>query len=352
VRRGHRSGYILPFVVIATALAAVLALALVTSAWRAQRAVRFAASGSDAHAHAESALAAHLSAWRAESLWQLPLQHAAHRFVEGAPGRFVTVTTHRTHPLVLWVDAAAEGDQVAPERRGQAVVQRVVWLEPPPVPVEAVLQATGVVTGGAQALVSGLDIPEPGSPCGTTRDTASVAAVIAAELQADGAGTWPLEPPWQRVTGGQRGTLLATAGLLEPFARIVARSGGAWPWPPSSDWHAMSLHAAAAPPPGERARHHVKGPTAFTGLMLVHGDLILHGDVQFDGVLVVVGDLDARDASLRLRGALIVADPSGGTAQLGGTTRLLFDRCAIQMALAAAGTPRSVPFLLWNTPAR
>jgi hypothetical protein len=81
----------------------------------------------------------------------------------------------------------------------------------------------------------------------------------------------------------------------------------------------------------------VRGPARGQGTLLVDGDLRVVGDVEFSGVVVVRGALDAADGALRVRGAVLVANASGrGATVLGPGSRVAYSSCAVAGALLAA----------------
>jgi hypothetical protein len=96
----------------------------------------------------------------------------------------------------------------------------------------------------------------------------------------------------------------------------------------------------------------IEGPTLWRGLVVVEGPLTMRGTVTIEGVLAVRGPLDARAAQLLVRGAVVVVDPNGGGAELGAASRIFYDRCAIQMALATVARPALRPFSLWQSLSR
>ena len=66
--RSRRKGFVLPFVVVLTALVAVLALAAIGTVWRSYRATRLAANGVRAQFAGDEGVALRLDDWPAESL--------------------------------------------------------------------------------------------------------------------------------------------------------------------------------------------------------------------------------------------------------------------------------------------
>ncbi|MEN9591958.1 MAG: hypothetical protein RJA21_410, partial [Gemmatimonadota bacterium] len=66
--RARRAGFVLPFVVVATAIIAILALAAISTVWHGYRAARLAANGVRAQFGGDEAVALQLDAWPAESL--------------------------------------------------------------------------------------------------------------------------------------------------------------------------------------------------------------------------------------------------------------------------------------------
>lgn len=334
----HRRGFVLPFVLLAVATGSVLAFALVNDGWQSARAVRLAEIGNAVLEAAEEGQAIALSRWDADSVWAAPPGGVVTRRVVTSGGPPVDIVWQRTHPLV----ALLRTRSVLPGNARRAPVQRellrAVWLRAPSWPMPAALTVAGSVTGGQGTLLSGYDVPTPSSPCGMRRDTSSVAAVSAWSVSGDPRSAWAGQPSPIAVPTGLGDSLAAAVSLVSPRATIVSLRGPS-PFPAHLGWQALVL-------PGQPVV--IQGPTRWRGLVVVDGPLELRGTVTVEGVLVVRGPLDARTAQLVVHGAAVVVDPQGGGAQLGSDTRILYDRCAVQMALATVARPAIRPFSLWQ----
>jgi hypothetical protein len=332
-------GYILPFVVIALAAASVLAFALASDGWHHARAVVLAGRG-DAVANAvEEGEAIALAQWNADSLWMQPLHHTQQRTVRTQLGQPVTITWSRPHPLVAWLHTR---HAVAGNARWSALQRelvRAVWLQAPSVPVVAALAATGRVSGAEGTLLSGSDVSTPASACGVTRDTASVLAVAASTVYGDPPGSWPGAPAPDTTAWRTSDSVAASLPTLRARAEQIVRNPLPAPLPVRHGWRALWITGQPVI---------VEGPSHWRGLLVVDGDLEMRGNVTMEGLLIVRGNIDARAAHWQMQGAAMSADTVTGNARLGAQTRIFYDRCAVQMALATVARPLVTPFSLWQ----
>jgi hypothetical protein len=333
----ERRGFILPFVLLAVAATSLLACAFTIEGLQSLRAVRGTAHGALASNAAEVALANALARYRDDSLWTVQIGRERTTTVT-AHGQVVTVRWQRTHPLVAVLRAIAEPPVARRVDATRRDLYRAVWLDPPKVPVLAALATNGPVRSAVGAVVSGADSVLPGSPCGDQRDTASVAAVLANRIEGQPTGSWSgamtvNSPPSAFLA--DLASALADVGTRVP-ARVLPSATE--PLPPSHSWAAMWLRADTVA---------VRGPARFTGLLIVEGTLVLTGTIDMQGLLLVTGPLDAAAARLSVQGAVIAADSRASGVMLGPHTRLFFDRCAVQMALATVARPTLAPFSLW-----
>jgi hypothetical protein len=334
-----RRGFVLPFVVVAIGAAGVLAFAFTGDALRAARAVLASGRGDDAGHLADAAMAAALARWTDDSSWV------------GAPGTGVLAAVtvggvpvpirwERHQPLIATLRVMhAE----RPERRwdwSRRDHWRAVWLEPPPLPVPAAIATNGALQGALGVHIAGGDVALPGSACGARRDTLGVPPVAASAVTGSGGGGWPsapqpLAPPTSLLADVQ--TAMAVVA-----ARTPARASGPTPvtLPVTTGWQALRLR-------GDRLA--VVGPTRWQGLLVAEGDLTLAGSIDVTGLLVVLGRLDASAAQLTVQGALVAVDTSARGVTLGGASRITFDRCAVEMALATVARPSLAPFALWHS---
>ncbi|WP_310570255.1 hypothetical protein [Gemmatimonas sp.] len=341
--RARRAGFVLPFVVVATAMVAVLALAAISTSWRGHRATRLAANGVRAQFAGDEGVALQLDAWPADSLAALPPGATISTRLTTAVGDSVRVRITRTHPLAAWLTA-----DVALEPRGtpglvRRHVTRVVSLEPPVLPIVGALTAIAAVYGQDPTTIDGRDFADGSDACGALRDTLSLVPVASSALRASGGGTWTTLPASQTLadTAAVRATF--ERAWLSLRARSPVRVSDSTPQllTASRGWHALLLDGPVVT---------VRAPSEWRGLLAVNGDLVVSGRLDVEGVVVVRGHLDVRGAALRIRGALIVASLGHPSVQLGDQTALRYDRCAVQLALATIAVPRAQPFSRWYSP--
>jgi hypothetical protein len=81
------------------------------------------------------------------------------------------------------------------------------------------------------------------------------------------------------------------------------------------------------------------------GVLLVDGNLILSGGVQFYGIIVVRGAVTTSGG--QVIGALMTDNEFGLSALVGGTTELYYSRCAIDRAVTGAAQPSAVRERNW-----
>lgn len=335
----NRRGYALPFVIIAVGASAVLAFSLLTGAWRSHRAGRLSRRAEGVALASDGGLADAQLAWRQDSLWKSALGLAVTRAAMQPGGIDIDVRWRRSHPLVAWLNVRGTQDEVVPFAHTERERWRVIWLDPPRLPLGAALSTSGTVTGHGLTFVSGTDTPVATMPCGVERDVQNVAAVVAVDVHAEAPAAWPAVPAWQTTANNIGAQLESVWPVITSRSSVEMRDTLPAPLPASSGWQALSLHGPSVV---------ISGPTAWRGLLAVRGPLRLQGDVTVEGILAVRGPLDARGATLRVRGAVVAADSGAPDVQLGGNTQIEYDRCAAQMALATVAAPRSAPFFLWQ----
>jgi hypothetical protein len=281
-------GFALPLVLVALAMCGVLALSAGTTAWRALRSTREAATATRVQLAVDEVLAAEVEAWRDGRFVTDDLGITRTVSRESGSGVPVRVRALRSHPLVLWLSATAH-DPVSSIIGAE--VRRTVWLAAPELPLEAALIAVPAVSGAAVAPLS---------------DPAAVHAAVDA--------AWPLIVP-------------------------QAAPRTSWPRRGLPSWGAAQL------PAGDSI---LDGPLRWRGLLVHDGALTVRGAVEIDGVLLVRGSLEARGAQLTVRGALLVADRDGPGAIIDPSASLTWDPERIAMALATVARPRLAPFRAWQ----
>lgn len=337
-----RAGFVLPFVVVTTALVAVLALAAIGTIWRGYRATRLAANGVRAQFAADEGVALQLDAWPTESLSAIAPGRTLATRLTTAVGDSVRVRVTRTQPLVAWLTAnvtlAPMGTPGVVRRR----VTRAVALEPPALPLLGALTAIAAVHAQNPTTIDGRDVARAADACGALRDTLSVAPVAATTLIDAPIASWALPPLVPIIdTASVRRSFEQAWLLLISRSRVRVTDSIPQRLAPLPGWHTLLLHGPTVS---------LRDPSRWRGLLAVSGDLVVTGSLDVEGVLVVRGRFDARGATLRIRGALIVASQGNSSVQLGDQTQIRYDRCAVQMALATVAVPRAQPFSLWYSP--
>jgi len=337
--RAVARGFVLPFVLIAIAATSIVAFAMTAEAFRDLRGQQGAAHAAQVASAADAALARALARYADDSIWLrplgVPLTHMAE--VNGTP---VTVQWQRHQPLVASLRTRSHRGT---GRRLDAAARehyRAVWLEPPRLPILAALTTNGPVVGREGTLVSGVDVALSDSPCGTTRDTASVPPIVAPAVREEVLGGWPSAPASTHLPEAlshEVQTAIEAVGARLPIT-VAPVTGG--PFPVSPEWSALQWRGSTV---------FLVGPGRWTGLVVVRGNLVITGAVEVTGLLIVDGHLDASAAQLSVHGAVLAVNPTASGVILGGHSRLWYDRCAVQMALAAVARPSLAPFSLWHS---
>ena len=339
----RRAGFVLPFVVMATALVAVLARAAVSTIWRGYRASRLAANGVRAQFAGDEGVALQLDAWPAETLAAVSLGTTLSTRVTTAVGDSVRVRLTRTQPLVALVTADVVLGPLGTPGLVRRHVTRALVLEPPPLPIVGALTAIGTVHAQDPTTVDGRDRVDAADACGALRDTLSLVSIASAALVDAPAENWTTPSPTLTLADTAAVRAAFDLAWISVIARSPVRASDSIPQPlaPLPGWHTLLLDGGSVA---------LRAPARWRGLLAVSGDLVVSGRLEVEGVLLVRGRLDARGADLHVRGALLVASLGNRDVQLGDQTRVQYDRCAVQMALATIAVPRAMPFSLWYSP--
>ncbi len=345
--QGSQHGFVMPYVLIALSVVGVLAFTLATTALRDGKAVSRAANAQRISMMGDEALAVAAQNWRRDSLWSHDPDTSITEHAQLSSLESQTVTIRRSHPLVAWISAVMTHEDPSSAQSVRRELTRAVWLEPPPVAIAAALTVSGDVSASDPTLISGNDVYDSGSPCGSLSDTVSVAAMSADAVRSDSGSAWTLRPP-----DHGRDNLDSIPGVRQLLDAAAAMGStelrSAVPAPvvdgvESLRWQILSLRGGLV---------HLSGASRYRGLLVVDGSLIVTGSLRLDGILLVTGTLDASQGQLAVVGAVIVLGAgevaSVASAQLGSATTIRFDRCMVEMALATVATPGSVPFRLWD----
>lgn len=328
----ERAGSVLPFVLAALATLALLIATFASTSWHALRAAHVAARATRAQSAADDGIAHAIARWPADSLATLTVGAVRVTSAITTLGVPITIRLTRSHPLVAWVDARVTVDGVA-----QGVV-RAVQLVPPQLPVDAALLTSGAVEAHGATIVTDALAPFDAAVC-TPMVAPPPTSVVAWATRADSNGPWTplpasrvppptwraqLDAAWPRILARSTTRALATLPALEP----------------TTGWSAAQLPSADSA---------INGPVGWRGLLVAPGPLVVDGDVRITGMLVVRGPLIVRSGRLTVRGAVLVDDGVATTVQLGGSSTLHGDACAVAHALATVAVPRLHPFSTWHT---
>jgi hypothetical protein len=332
---GRRVGFVLPLVLALVAASTVGFYTLSTSAWRAQRHSRSARATLRVQLAADEALAAGVVALPVESLTSRPLGASWSRSTRISGNIEVTERWLRTAPMTAWllVQTREQGSttlgpspplQGVAAERTMAHVLRALWLRPPEWPMSAALSTTGTVDLSQGGVVRGSGGAADSSGCARE---------------------------WHTGAAAVRSAMGDT--LAQPLDRAVQEmQARAAPWRVSDGTPGPTVGGQNGPPWRARAMNEadtvLAGPVAFRGVLLRDGLLRITGDVDVEGLLIVRGPLRLEGARVRVRGAVVLADPLRRAVELPAGVAVAWDRCAIDMALATVAQPVSTPFRLWH----
>jgi len=322
MRHRPHAGTILPALLVALALVALLGMATASSTVQAHREAQLAALGAATLVQAESALEsvrarlAHPGGEHDGPIASWPSPGSVDTLhLPGQGAHPVRVTIARPHPLLLWLTATASA---APQPGVPPLVRRVeraLWLQVPAVTLAAAVTSGAPVQVEAAASLAGDDRDRGMAPCGPPPTPASL-------------------PP-----------LVASTALNADSAAIRLRLAGEHRWglhqlPPVPDdgkWLGVALAPSTEP---------LGGTHRWRGALVVDGDLTIAGTLEVDGLLLVMGRL-AVPGRLTVRGAVAIVARTGGVSHLGRGTDVRFNRCMVQLALATLAMARAEPVGHW-----
>ncbi|WP_291163931.1 hypothetical protein [Gemmatimonas sp. UBA7669] len=322
----------------------LLATGLLHTAWRASRSADSARRAQQVVRALDEAAVQAVATYAQDSLTRHDLAQRVWRPDAHVEAIRVRSSWQRTHPLVAWLELDAQpaatsgppGTLVA--RRTE---RRAFWLAPPVVPRESPLTALAMVEGEDGVTISET-APLATSWCPGTYVLPSVPPVVAADVSPDSGRLWSTMPAWRATTSAQRDAV--ENGWADVLARLPAHANTDAVQSPISD-------------PGWRARRFdvplltLRGPLRWNGLLVVNGNVVIEGQVELRGLLMVRRSLDARAGQLTVHGAVIANDAATDVVQLGPSSRLQFDPCAVDLALATLARPRAAVFGI-RTPGR
>lgn len=336
-----RQGFVLPLVIIATLLVAILAGAAQFAAWRATRAARQAFNGERALLGADESIAHTIATWDAETFAVAPIGRRSSTRVNTTAGEPVDITVTRTAPLMAWVDVSATSQTSGAPTRAQRRIGRALFDAPPPLPINAALVALTPLALRGTARISGADVANLNDECGPWRDTASIAGLHNRTHTIDTTVSIAGAPPIATTIDTLRDAAAFNAAwpLISARARHRIASVNA-PLPIEPAWRALLAQ--------DTTSIQLAGASQHEGLVAIDGDLVIRGSLTVRGLLVVRGSVDATAGQLDVEGALVIYAPNGATSRFGNNTSVRYSQCALRRALAAVSIPDSHPFRIWS----
>lgn len=344
-RRGnHRRGSTLPLTIVVVASISLLATALLHSAWRSARSADSARRAQQVVRALDEAAVQAIAAYVQDSLTRHDLAQRVWRPDVQVEAIRVRSAWQRTHPLVAWLelDAQPAGTSGPPRTlAARRTERRAFWLAPPAVPRESPLTALAMVEGEDGVTISA-NAPVGTAWCPGPYLHPTVPPVVAGDVSPTSGRLWSTAPAWRSITPAQREA--AENGWADVLARLPAHANTDPVQSPISD-------------PGWRARRFdvptltLKGPLRWQGLLVINGNLVIEGAVELRGILMVRRSLDAQAGQLTVHGAVLANDAATDVVRLGSSSRLQFDPCAVDLALATLARPRAGVFGI-RTPGR
>jgi type II secretory pathway pseudopilin PulG len=375
-RHAPRDGFALVAALIAIALIGALIAGTFFGASQDLRLGASSGAAVRALAAAERAAYGALDGWDKRLTLRLPAGASLPPdSVRGAPDLLTVVraTKLNASTIAIVADAQVGGRSAIGAHRRIGITARFAR---PRLTLVAALAARGLVQVTSSAFVSGVDA----TPAAWTSDSLCAPGALAAQLagSTDTVGAIA-SPDTTRICdgtcagGGGPGSRLAGAPqrleLLSLADTVPFRVFGA------ERWGSLAALADVVPPPGSTVSPSpvVTGLTCDPsapgnwgdprrlgvcadyfpviwapgdlsiaggqgqGILLVEGDLTIVGPVTFAGVVLVRGRLRATGGPTLLTGAVLVESPDPvGAATIDGATSIVYSRCAVGEALAAA----------------
>ncbi|MBL0940256.1 MAG: hypothetical protein IBJ03_15280 [Gemmatimonadaceae bacterium] len=329
-----RHGSMLPLVVVVLAMVSLLAAGLTTTAWRANSASVLSRGAQDISRAIDVAAASAVGAWAADSVAQRAIGVTVHRTNQVVDAALVRTAWRRTHPLFAWLELDAAPQASSATRTPRRHERRAYWLRPPAISVVGALTASGMVEGEDGTTVVGADLAAPTTWCRGARATLTVPSIVAGDVAATPGRIWTLTPDWRAIVATEQ---MAIGSAWSAVASLLpAQMVGSIAQSPISDpeWRALRLEGDTVV---------LRGPMRWNGVLAVNGILRVEGAAEIHGLLMTTRALDASSAALVVHGAVIAGHSSSDRVRLSPSTRIQFDRCAVDLALATIATPRASP---------
>lgn len=372
-RRTARRGFSLVIVLVLTSALLFIAVAFTDAVVLALRTTRLGWQGERAtHAADGSALSA-LASWDAATAVRLRVGESDTITGSSQPSLRTGVIRTRLQARLFVLEGWAESRDGA-VRPSTRHIWRAVRLQWPIIPAHAALTALGSITVGPNVAVLGADAQPAGwnDECAADARTHPVVAMLAGAATVDTlAVVAGQSTPVRLITAPEHShldSIIAEAVLAFNARATVVTSdsvlsldafNGSSPACPL--WFGDARRSAAAQDACSRrwpiviAAHpgetQLIGHTPAQGTLIVMGDLQLHAGVRFAGLLIVNGRLTVSApsaAATELVGAVIIRDARNHQSTINGAVVVQSSRCALRLALAAAGQALPVPQHGWT----
>lgn len=338
--RRHR-GFILPTVLIATLLVAVIAATLQSAVWRAGRNAHLGFAGERALFGADNAIAQQMPLWNPREFASMAIGDRKTSTVTMPSGIITTIMLVRSAIDAAIVEASALSTQNGVPLSASRRVTRALVARNLPLPLQNVFTSMGAIAISDPFSISSLDEVPPG----WTTECANEALVNAttSPLPDINSARALFDANWTAwlALASQRDDA-STVTALAPI--VIATLCAAGTGDPTRDAFSVRLCTNEW---GARAiigstSAHLSGSSKHQGILLVDGDLRLTGTLEIDGVLIVRGAIDASAGQLIVHGAVLIRDSSGRGSRLGIATRVRYSRCALRRALSAVAAPAAI----------
>ena len=335
-----RRGFVLPIVIIATILIAILAATTQGAVWRAARNSRMGIAGERALHGADAAIAEQIATWDPRAFAAIPVGGRVFSTPAIANDLNASVTLVRTALDGALIEAAVTSINNGVARTATRRVSRMLTVRNPPVTLTSPLTILGAATFAAPGSVSTTDETPPGwsNECASTDSIDAVnntPDIIAQQAQFDAAWSRWMSLASQ-IDDATLVTSLApfvTGSLCAPGAGDPFRGAGSIA-ACTNEWGARAVNASTP--------FHITSDSRHQGTLMIDGDLVLSARLDVYGLLLVRGAIDASAGQLTVHGAGLVRDNLSHGSRFGIATRVRYSRCALRRAWSATGAPAAV----------
>jgi len=332
-----RRGSTLPLTIVVVASISLLATGLLHTAWRSARSADSARRAQQVGRAVDEVAAQAVDGYAQDSLTRYDLAQRVRRTDATVDGVRVRSAWQRTHPLVAWLelDAQPDGAGGAPGTlTARRTERRAFWLEPPALPREAALTALAMVEGEDGVNISE-SAPIHSVWCPGTYVSPTVMPVLAGDVSTTSGRSWSGLPLWSTMSPARR--MAVEQGWAQVLSRLPANGNTDVVQSPISDpgWRALRIDVPNLT---------LRGPLVWQGLLVVNGNVVIEGQVEVRGLLLVRRSLNAESGQLTVHGAVIANDALTDIVRLGPSSRLSYDPCAVDLALATLARPQASAF--------